>query len=421
MYTLNPSKMIKKIFSNFLTCKYNLTNSFVLILFLFFSTIKTEAIAKDPISFYRNDNVYVIPISQGVDISILSVQPFQFTGILNIGDGNRFINANIKGLGSVNQTLFGTLYFWTNNQTYLRNNYFGKDYAFSNLSGKTSDFKETGNNTKPHQLKSPDQEFFAHKNANRDESFRNSMKANADNSNFYKTNILTNSVQTLEKHRIWLNLTNASSANFSQALVGFIEGATDGFDPGYDGLYFGVNQHSIYSILNNESYTIQAFALPFEDTDVIPLGITTTESGTTTIAIDHVDGLFLGTQPIYLEDLLLNITYDIKTAPYVFESAIGTFNNRFLLRFNNSSLSTSNQNNLKNVIVYAENGKIKIKSDLENIKKVTVYDLLGRQIFENSNINNKDFNITSLKGNQTLIIKITLETGEIISKKIVNQ
>lgn len=419
MYTLNPSKMTKKIFSNFLICKYNLTNSFVLILFLFFSTIKTEAIAKDPISFYTNDNSYVINVSQRVNVSVLSVQPFQFTGVLKIGDVNGFVNANIAGLGTINQTLFGTLYYWTHDQTYPGNNYFKKDHAFCNLSGKTSDFNETGNNTESHQFRSPDQEFFVDKKANG--NFRNIMKANADNSNFYKTNIQANSVQTLEKHRIWINLTNASSANFSQALVGFIEGATDGFDPGYDGLYFGENQHSIYSILNNESYTIQAFALPFEDTDVIPLGITTTESGTTTIAIDHVDGLFLGNQPIYLEDLLLNLTYDIKTAPYVFESAIGTFNNRFLLRFNNSPLSTNNQHNLKNVIVYAKNQEIKIKSDLENIKKVTVYDVLGRQIFENININDKDFNITSLKGNQTLIVKITLETGIIISKKIVNQ
>ena len=413
--------MIKKIFSNFLIYKYNSNNSFVLILFLFFSTIKTEAITKNPIRFYAYNICYVIPISQGVNVSILSIQPFQFTGVLNTKDANGFINANIVGQGTINQTVFETLYFWTHNQTYPGNNYFLKDNAFCNLSGKTSDFNWKGNATKSHQFTSSGQGFFAHNIIYRNGSFKNSMKANADNSNFCKTNVQANSVQTLEKHRIWLNVTNASSANFSQALVGFIEGATDGFDPGYDGLYFGENQHSIYSILNNETYTIQAFALPFEDTDVIPVGITTTESGITTISIDHVDGVFLGNQPIYLEDLLLNLTYDIKTAPYVFESAIGTFNNRFLLRFNNSPLSTVNQNNLKNVIVYAKNEEIKIKSDLENIKKVTVYDVLGRQIFENININNKDFNITSLKGNQTLIVKITLETGEIISKKIINQ
>ena len=203
-------------------------------------------------------------------------------------------------------------------------------------------------------------------------------------------------------------------------MVGYIEGATDGDDPGYDGVYFGDSLDAIYSMINGEPYSIQALALPFESTDVIPLGIITTETGSNTIAIDHVDGLFLDNQPIYLEDLLLNITHDLKAAPYIFQSEIGTFNNRFLLRFNNSALSTINQNSSNEVNVYSKNQEIKIKSNSENIKKVSVYDVLGRQIFENNNVNNIVLNISNLKGNQTLVVKITLETGQVITKKIIN-
>lgn len=355
--------MIKKIFSKIFTNKFNLINSIVLILLLLFSTTKAKEVTKYPIRLFAFDNQYVYcqqltdVFQKEIGYLIPSNESFQFTGFQN----NRSVAISKNCLSVTTQNPF------------------------------------------------------------LDKKIKNQKALNGENFNFYKTNTKASSIQTLEKHRIWLNLTNTSSANFSQALMGYIEGATDGYDSSYDALLFGDNQHSIYSILNNESYTIQAFALPFEDTDVIPLGITTTESGTTTIAIDHVDGLFLGNQPIYLEDLLLNITYDIKTAPYVFESAIGTFNNRFLLRFNNLPLSTINQNNFKNIILYAKNQEIKIKSNIGIIKKVTVYDVLGRQIFENNNINKKDYNVSQLTGNQNLIVKITLETGEIISKKIVNQ
>lgn len=57
---------------------------------------------------------------------------------------------------------------------------------------------------------------------------------------------------------------------------------------------------------------------------------------------------------------------------------------------------------------------------MESIESVIVYDILGRSLLEKSNIKNNAFAITNLAlSNQTLIVKIVLENGQTVTKKIV--
>jgi hypothetical protein len=363
----------------------------------------------------NNGNVDV-PVALGPDpvSSRLIGNPYP-----SVIDADAFISANLIGTGSVNQTITGTLYFWTHNHSLTGNNYSASDYATYNLSGGTAVATGTGNTEAPTKYISSGQGFAVHAVANGNVSFRNTMRAGMSNRNFYRSPNVTTAVTALESHRIWLNLTNGTSS-FSQALVGYVETATDGIDPGLDGLCFGLNQHVLYSLISDDFYTIQARVLPFVDADVVPLGFKTNIAGNTTISIDHVDGLFSDGQNIYLEDQLLNVSHDLKSAPYTFPSETGTFNSRFLLRYINGTLGVDNFNNLTNTVTVAsKNQVIKIKSQSEVIDQVMVFDMLGRQIFENKKINNKEVVISDLTSHQALILKIILSNGQVVTKKIV--
>jgi hypothetical protein len=49
--------------------------------------------------------------------------------------------------------------------------------------------------------------------------------------------------------------------------------------------------------------------------------------------------LFLDDQNIYIEDKLLNVIHDIKASPYDFSSAVGTFNDRFVMLYTDKTLN----------------------------------------------------------------------------------
>ena len=80
-----------------------------------------------------------------------------------------------------------------------------------------------------------------------------------------------------------------------------------------------------------------------------------------------------------------------------------------------NDLITGNEND---VVVFTNN-QINIQSKNEIIENVTVYDALGRLIFSNKSINNKDFSIAIAKNDIPLFIKIKLQNGVVVDKKII--
>jgi hypothetical protein len=396
---------------------------------------------------------YSIRSPEGTSASTASIVSFQFTGIPNNGtiavpvtaqqdasgqqegirlvgnpypsaiDADAFIDANITGSGTINKTITGTLYFWTHNHTLSGNDYLATDYATYTKFGGTgtgSAVSGTGNSSTPIKYIASGQGFFVEVDAPGNVTFNNAMRGSANNTNFYKT--ATRKSASSESHRVWLNLTN-SSKNFSQALMGYSSMATNDYDPGIDGVSFDGDQHSIYSLLGEDMLTIQAKGLPFDDKDTIPIGYIVNVAGETSISIDHVDGMFNEEQSVYLEDLVLGVIHDIKTAPYTFSSEAGTFNDRFVVRFINANktLGTNNFDELSNtVLVSNKNKQIKINSSVEMIDKVQIYDLLGRSIYQKMNVNTTEFLISNLVSNhQALLVKIIFKNGQTVSKKII--
>src|SRR5690606_38432990 len=175
-------------------------------------------------------------------------------------------------------------------------------------------------------------------------------------------------------------------------LVGYIENATNGIDALYDGYELSETSTRFYSLIEDEKMAIQGKALPFQDADLVPLGLVIPNAGNYTIAINSVDGLFENTnQDIFLEDTYNDIIHNLRSAPFSFTSETGTFNNRFILRYTNETLSIPDEQILNEVLISApSNNYIQISSGMETIKQVTIYDVLGRNLFNNKNINEKE-------------------------------
>ncbi|WP_310557642.1 MBG domain-containing protein [Flavobacterium sp.] len=257
-------------------------------------------------------------------------------------------------------------------------------------------------------------------------SFTNSMRVDGsgnvyNNSNFYKTkNPKTKTAFDIEKHRVWLNLTNKGGA-FKQTLVGYITGATNAWDSLYDGKSYDGNEFvDFYSINEGINLVIQGRALPFDENDEVPLGYRSAITGEFSIGIEQVDGL-LANHPVFLEDKLTNVIVNLKTSKYSFTTAVGVFDNRFVLRYKDKTLGTNDVLAQSNkVLISIKNKQIKINSFAETIYKVTIYDFLGRQIYQKDKVSSNELILSNfVSSHQTLIVKTTLQNGEIVSDKII--
>ncbi|WP_343704956.1 T9SS sorting signal type C domain-containing protein [Flavobacterium sp.] len=332
--------------------------------------------------------------------------------------------------------LYGTLYFWTHNSpptlipgtnTYT---YSGSDFAYYNLSGLTevgemegTGASSQGNQVAPAGYIAAGQGFFAKSITGQNVIYTNSMRVPSRNSQFYKSS----ATSLIEKHRVWLNLTNTQGA-FKQLLIGYVTGATNSWDNSYDAITMSANPYvDFYSINEGKKLVIQGRAVPFVVSDTIPLGYKSTiPEGNFTIAIDHTDGN-LTTQNIYLQDNVTKTIHNLKTGGYTFRSAPGTFLNRFVLRYTNQDDDKSlgnedfeNQNQQIVVSVKDKNIKLQSISELENLQEVAIYDVGGKLLYHKKEIGNKDWVVNNFQsGPQILLVKITLENGKTATRKIV--
>jgi hypothetical protein len=257
-------------------------------------------------------------------------------------------------------------------------------------------------------------------------TFTNNMRSDAsmvqyDNTDFFR-GVSTNTVGPVEeKHRIWLDIINTNSGQMDRTLLGYSTSSTLDVDHLYDCIFRPTTELSMYSIINSEPFIIQGRPLPFNNFDFVPMGIRIVAAGNHTIAIKKVDGLFEQNQDIYLEDKQLNIIHDLRQAPYNFTSLVGTFNDRFVLRYTSAALSNQNFESIdSSVLVSANDGQIKIKSINYSLSEVSVYDVLGREILKKTNIASSDLILNNISArNQALIVKIKLENGDIVNRKVI--
>jgi|LSQX01.2.fsa_nt_gb hypothetical protein len=235
--------------------------------------------------------------------------------------------------------------------------------------------------------------------------------------------IFQRNIETTEKHRFWLNVYDITTdLSIAQVLLGYMTGATNDYDHQLDGRRMG--SAPLYSLIDEEKYTVQARALPFSEEDIIPLGISPIVFGKYKIEIDRVDGLFDEGQEIYLKDNYLQTLHNLSLdGGYEFEAEVGEFHDRFEIVFKPEEvMETIESELLNNLLVYHSGENLVIESKNERILSVELYDLNGKSVHRNEKVNAHIYQIHRMSlATQVLIVKVLTENGEIRSKKIINQ
>ena len=327
---------------------------------------------------------------------------------------------------TLNTNITGTLYFWTHvDDASMSNpgpdlyNYSTDDYAMYNASGGVGTSSVSGS-TVPTGFIASGQGFFIEAITAGTVTFNNSMRSNTySNNDFFRPSSAENIMQaSQERDRIWLNLTNADGA-FSQILIGFFEEATLQKDRLYDGIRLnGFNYLRFYSKDDTHQYGIQGRPA-FEDTDVVPLGYDAAVLGDVTISISQIEGVLnTAVVEVYLKDLELNITHNLKQAPYTFTTTDGMYPNRFQLQFINSVLSVEEELIAEDAVaVYLNTNKeIEIKQRTRTvINSVNVYSMMGKLIGTTTDMNQK----VSLREQASGVYVVVIDTEKgSLTKKI---
>ena len=334
-------------------------------------------------------------------------------------DLNEFYTANSAKLD-------GTFLFWTHNTPIGGMAYTGNDYAMytvgtggiAAISGGTipTQFLAVGQSV---QVKAKSGTGVAPSTV----TYKNSMRRAATvSSPFFKVNSnVSVDANASNKDRLWLNLTTATA--FKQVLVGYIDGATTNFDSNYDGDAVAGAAISFYSIADGHLLAIQGRPA-FNVNDQVILGFSTNAAGSHRIELPQTEGVF-GAQAVFLEDKLTNVTHNLKDGGYNFNSAAGTFNNRFVLKYvgltSNLGVATNNVNeNLQDFIAYKQATDLVIDAGSAEIDMVKVYDLSGRMLIQQKGMNAKDVVISNPNwASQVLIVQMHTADKIVLTKKVV--
>ncbi|VXB38953.1 conserved hypothetical protein [Flavobacterium sp. 9AF] len=388
------------------------------------TTTPTAYQSVSPTNNFASGKGYMIRVDNNWSATIPAVYNGQYDGVpyngnlvTSLGKGYNLIGnpyaspIDASRFMEDNATTVGALYFWTHTAAASAGVYPVNNYAsYTKLGGTAA----AAGGSAPNGIIQTGQGFFVRAYDFGSATFTNFQRVNASTSTqFFKSSTNTN------LHRFWLNLNNDTNS-YNQILVGYIDGATLGFDNLIDGKTLdNVNSTYIYSIINNEEYVIQGRSLPFDDNDIVNLGLKVEIPGMYSISLENKDGLF-DSQTIYIKDKYTNVIHDITQTSYSFNSQVGTFEDRFEIVYKNVTLNTDVFINENAIVLYTQNNTIFVNSEKEIIKSISIYDVLGRNLLNEKSINNKNFSVNSLEvRNQGLIVKVTLTNGQVISKKII--
>lgn len=317
----------------------------------------------------------------------------------------------------------GNFYFWTHNTPINPLDYTQSDYAQWNSTGGTGTAGGgVGNSNVPDGTIAAGQGFFVVGNvvtAGSPLVFNNFHRLVGSNGNFYRPNGEARAQSAIEKHRVWLEVTNEQGA-YKQTLVGYVEGATNEKDNGFDGAAAdGGNIVAFYSINGPHKFGIQGRALPFDVNDQVPMGFKTSVAGTYSIGLSNFDGLF-NNQNVYIEDLYTNVIHNLKESNYSFTTTTGVFEDRFVLRYTDTALGVDgHQFNDNSVVIYKNHAGINIHSGNVPMDNIKIFDIRGRLVTERKSVNATATVITLDIPQQVLIVQVTSTDEVVVTKKIV--
>jgi hypothetical protein len=205
-------------------------------------------------------------------------------------------------------------------------------------------------------------------------------------------------------------------------VIGYFYGATDGFDPGWDALYFNDGDIALTSVVEGKLVSIDARGNHVTIQDYFPLHINTNQAGQYEISLHQFDGIFSNADiPIYLVDAEGMIYHNLRNSPYVFYSEAGQFEHRFELRFQNEQLLLPEHNPTPFTCFYKDN-TIHIQLPDSNSYLIELVDLYGRTMNQwNSNFQTTVELPVQQLPTQVYFVKVLDNQGRRFQKKLLIQ
>ncbi|WP_396145117.1 hypothetical protein [Flavobacterium sp.] len=242
-------------------------------------------------------------------------------------------------------------------------------------------------------------------------NYNNSMRSNANVDQLFK-------YTTTEMDRYWIKLSNSNNLSAGQNLIAYIPEATTAYESGLDGLYLNDSAIAFYSLADTHEVVINARPV-FDTNDIIPLTFKSNVADTYTFSINQKEGIFNGSQEVLLRDNYNNTIQNLTFSNYSFSTAAGIFTDRFDIIYQNQ-LNNSNPSLTSNaVIIYNNNQTTFIDSGKILMASLKVFDIRGRLLYQESNINDSKTSMKLNVANQVLLFEITTQNGEIITKKYI--
>ncbi len=244
--------------------------------------------------------------------------------------------------------------------------------------------------------------------------FKNTHRVVGSNDQFFRSS------SNPDDGKSWFRLTGSNG--YSPILIGFVPGATNGYENTHDGIF--VNEGAsieFYSFINSDKYEIQGREeLQPNQSVQVQLGFQVTTAGDYTISrvLDYIPSEF----EILLEDTLENTMTDLRTSDYTFYLSSPTEdNNRFIMHYNYGSILSLNDlvDDSKQVRSYFQGNDLITKANLgQEIKTIQVYDLTGKELLRSSYTEN--LNARNLSSG-IYIVNYSLADSRIITKKVVKK
>jgi hypothetical protein len=229
----------------------------------------------------------------------------------------------------------------------------------------------------------------------------------------------TNDMQTM---RIEFNSVDGPAVS-RQLDLSFSEHTSDEFDEGYDTKNFEVEADDLNLLLHGEPMTEQAYG-PITEDKSVPLVLQTSGNYTYTIQLTHTQNM--NETDIHLKDNLTGEHFNLKSGDkYEFSSAEGYFPNRFDLIYKTQSVSLSVKDyaveGLDVYYAFNSNKLVMVNQKNHAIKSLELYNITGKSVYNNQNLNNGATNAITLNNLSTgvYIVRVLTNENGLLTKKII--
>lgn len=307
----------------------------------------------------------------------------------------------------------GSIYVWCHQQDVVGGHFQQADYmAYTLAGGQGSSFPN------PYYIASG-QGFMINATSIGNIQFNNSMRVKGNNSHFYKGEINKGEITSLsEKDRIWLLLSDAENVK-KEIMIGFFNEATLAIDNGYDAASWKGEGLQWYSLIGQDRFAIQALDT-FNKDMAVPLGLQVGKNQEMAIEISKSEGA-LKEAGIFLVDHLLLISHDLSKGAYTFrQNTPGEINGRFTIEFKPKTVAPElHPSDNHELIISQKHGEIQLKS-LQIISNLKIFDIQGRILMDvRPTTKYYSLSVQKLKTGSPVIINIIMESGELISRKLI--